>query len=409
MKRFVSYLFLLSFLIFGCAPQAQPTVLPEVILPTATAAASTDVSTAPTETESASQAALAPQGTSLPAGIDAPIIEGPAIVNIEMLDEVSGWAITEQKIIRTNDGGVTWYDVTPPSLTEAGYLVFADFLDANRAWVQFPDMNRYPNGGTLYRTSDGGLTWEQFDTPFSGGSVHFVDASTGWMMADLGVGAGSMAISVFKTADGGATWERAFTNDPNIEGAADSLPLGGIKNFILPLNANTAWVGGVIYAPGETYLYRSDDAGKTWNNVKITLPEGSSQSELTVVAIKFLTATDGLLALRKTDDVPALLVYRTTDGGANWAQLNIGFNGFGILETPSAQEMVFYAGDQFYVTKDAGATVQQISPNLPFGSSVVDMSFVNAQTGWVLFADPSGVWILYKTTDSGATWIQQTP
>jgi len=408
MKRFVSFLFIITFLVAACAPQTPVTVLPEVILPTATAESATEAS-ALTETEAAPEAALAPQGTPSPAGIDAPIIEGPSIVNIEMLDEVFGWAVTEQKIIRTNDGGVTWYDVTPPGLNEAGYLVFADFLDTDHAWVQFPDMNLYPNGGKFYRTSDGGLTWDQFDTPFSGGSLHFVDESNGWMMADLGVGAGSMAVSIFKTANGGATWERAYSNDPNIEGAGDSLPLGGIKNFILPLDADTAWVGGVIYAPGETYLYRSSDGGKTWSNVQIALPEGASQSELSVIAIEFLTETDGLLAIRKMSETPELLIYKTTDGGNTWERLIVDFSGFGILETPSAEELVFYAGDQFYVTTDAGATVQQITPELPFGTSVVDMSFVNSQTGWVLYADPSGTWILYKTTDSGATWIQQAP
>lgn len=402
MKRFVSFLFLLSLLVFGCAPQSQPTVLPEVILPTATAPALT-------EAEATPEAALALQETPLPAAIEAPIVEAPSIVNIEMLDEVFGWAVTEQKIIRTNDGGVVWYDVTPPGLTDAGYLVFADFLDTENAWVQFPDMNRYPNGGTLYHTRDGGLTWVQFDTPFSGGSLHFVDANTGWMLADLGVGAGSMAVSVFKTSDGGASWERAYTNDPNIEGAGDSLPLGGIKNFILPLNENTAWVGGVIYASGEVYLYRSVDGGKTWGSVQVALPEGSAQSELSVLAIQFLTEADGLLAVRKMAETPELLVYRTADGGNSWEELDVEFNGFGILETPSAQELVFYAGDQFYVTDDAGATVQQVTPELPFGSSIVDMSFVNSQTGWVIYADPSGEWILYKTTDSGATWIQQAP
>lgn len=402
MKRLVSFLILLSLMVAACTPQTQPTVLPEVILPTATLAAEA-------ETESAPEAALAPQETPLPAGIEAPIIEMPSIVNIEMLDEVFGWALTEEKVIRTNDGGVTWYDVTPPGLTEAGYLVFANFFDVNHAWVQFPDMNRYPNGGTLYHTQDGGLTWDQFDTPFSGGSLHFVDENNGWMMADLGVGAGSMAVSVFKTSDGGAGWERVFSNDPNIEGAGDSLPLGGIKNFVLPLDENTAWVGGVIYAPGETYLYRSSDGGKSWVNVRVPLPEGSSESELSVVAIEFITATDGLLAIRKMSESPEFLLYQTADGGDTWEALDVEFNGFGILETPSAEELVFYTEDQFYVTNDAGGTIQQIVPELPFGASIVDMSFVNSRTGWVIYADPSGAWILYKTTDSGATWIQQAP
>ncbi|GMV33530.1 MAG: hypothetical protein DYG85_02460 [Chloroflexi bacterium CFX1] len=402
MKRFVSFIFSLSLLVVACAPQIQPTVLPEVILPTTTLPATEEPSVQPFAVDT-------PQGTPLPPEINAPIFESPSIINIEMLDEVFGWAMTEEKIIRTNDGGVTWYDVTPPGLTEAGYLAFTFFLDADHAWVQLPDMNRYPNGGTLYRTTDGGLTWEIFDTPFSGGSIHFVNESAGWTMADFGVGAGSMAVSIFKTVDGGGTWERVYTNDPNIEGAGDTLPLGGIKNFILPLDADTAWVGGVTYAPGQTYLYRSGDGGKTWFNINLVLPEDSAESELSVVAIKFLSATEGFLALRKSSETPEILAYRTSDGGNTWEALDVEFNGYGILETPSANEMIFYASDQFYVTNDAGVSLQQITPDIPFGNSVVDMSFANSQTGWVLFADASGARILYKTTDGGATWIQQAP
>lgn len=402
MKRFVSFLVPVSLLVFACAPQAAPTVLPEVIQPTATLTATEEAQLQPFSAETS-------QETPLPPEINAPILESPSIINIEMLDEVFGWAVTEEKIIRTNDGGVTWYDVTPAGLAEVGYLAFTDFLDVDHAWAQFPDMNRYPNGGTLYRTMDGGLTWDPFDTPFSGGSMKFVDEENGWALADLGVGAGSMAVSVFKTSDGGATWNRVYTNDPNIEGSGDTLPLGGIKNFILPLDADTAWVGGVIYAPGQTYLFRSGDGGRTWSGVALTLPEGASESELSVLTIKFLSQNDGLLILRKTSDTPEILVYRTGDGGNTWEPLPVDFNGYGILETPSAGVLIFYTGDQFHVTNDTGVSVQQIVPDIPFGDSVVDMSFANSQTGWVVFADPSGARILYKTTDGGATWIQQAP
>lgn len=402
MKRFISFLIPVSLLVFACAPQKTPTMLPEITQPTAAL-------TATAETQIQPLSAATPPETPLPPEINAPILESPSMISIEMLDEVFGWAMTEEKIIRTNDGGATWYDVTPPNLEGAGYMVFADFLNADQAWLQSPDMNRYPNGGTLYRTNDGGLNWETFDTPFSGGSLKFVDEENGWALADLGVGAGSMAVSIFKTRDGGATWDRAFTNDPNLAGAGDSLPLGGIKNFILPLNEDTAWVGGVIYAPGQTYLFRSDDGGQTWVNVALALPEGSPESELSVLDLKFLSPNDGLLILRKTAETPEILVYRTGDGGNTWERLPIAFDGYGVLDAPSAGEMIFYGGDQFQVTNDAGATIRQVAPEIPFGDSVRDMSFADAQTGWVLFADPSGVNILYKTSDGGATWIQQAP
>ena len=396
MKPYLSFLFLLLLLLSACAP-ASPNV---------------EASKVPEATQTMEESQVAPLTvveTPLPAVVEAPIIEAPSIVNIEMLDEVYGWAITEEQIIRTNDGGVTWYNVTPGNLADAGYLVYTSFLDADTAWVQFPDMNKYPNGGKLYRTIDGGLTWETFTTPFSGGSLHFVDANNGWMMADLGVGAGSMAVSIFQTSDGGKTWNRTYTNDPNLAEASDTLPLGGIKNLILPLDAETAWVGGVVYAPGQTYLFRSDDGGKTWFNINLVLPENTAESELSLQDMVFISPTNGLLALRITSETPQTIVYITEDGGNTWVQSPAAFEGYGILETPSASEMIFYTADQFYVTKDAGVTIQQISPEIKFGDSIIDMSFANSQTGWVITASPSNERTLYKTTDGGTTWTPLIP
>ena len=55
----------------------------------------------------------APSDTPTPAEIDAPIVEAPALVSINMLNEKDGWGITETQVVRTNDGGVTWFNVTP--------------------------------------------------------------------------------------------------------------------------------------------------------------------------------------------------------------------------------------------------------------------------------------------------------
>ena len=111
--------------------------------------------------------------------------------------------------------------------------------------------------GLLYRTSDGGLTWTVYPVPFGGGDLTFTDETHGWMMAHLGSAAGSMGVSIYRTDDGGDTWTQVYTNDPNLANAGDSLPLGGIKSNLTPLDAGTAWVGGVIYAP-ETFYFCQD-------------------------------------------------------------------------------------------------------------------------------------------------------
>src|ERR1051325_2104215 len=138
----------------------------------------------PTEVVQATPTELA---TPTPEGIQAPQVQAPALVTIHFFDQLNGWGITETQIVRTIDGGMTWYNVTPPDLKETGTTVQSFFLDKDHAWIQKPDFNNYPNNGLMYRTIDGGLTWKISSTPFSGGDPSFLDANSGWMLADLGV------------------------------------------------------------------------------------------------------------------------------------------------------------------------------------------------------------------------------
>jgi len=413
MKKTLSFLtstllsasFLLSFIVSSCgapAPQMEPqTEAPAQPEPAATP-------TLP-NTQSAPQPALPSDGTPLPQEIDAPLIDSPSIISIYMMDEVYGWAITERHIIRTNDGGVTWYNVTPPGLNGAGYSVFVDFHDMYHAYIQVVDPNNYPFGGTLHRTSDGGITWDSAETPFSAGDLEFVDADNGWIMADIGIGAGSMAVSVLQTNDGGRTWNRTYTNDPNLEGADDSLPLGGIKVMLRVVDMQNAWIGGVIYSSGSAYLFRTEDGGRTWAGVSLILPEEAQASELAVEQLGFLSPTRGYLALRMTSANLQTILYRTDDGGETWELLPTRLPGGGFLEILSAEEIVFYSGGRFYVTKDAGETFDVVEPDTSFGETVTSMSFANSSTGWVVTTRPINRRAFYKTTDGGTTWTQLIP
>jgi photosystem II stability/assembly factor-like uncharacterized protein len=400
MKFFYSFLFLLSLFVVSCAPTATTDSIAveesaEVIEPTATQE----------EALASPQAFSVESNTPLPNEIVAPIIDSPSIINIEMIDERDGWGVTENEIVRTDDGGVTWYNVTPVGLTETGYSVFTFFLDKNNAWIQLADNNNYPNGGFLYRTKDGGLTWQNFETPFSAGDMQFIDENNGWILADLGAGAGSMAVSVFQTNNGGETWNRVFTNDPNLEGSSDSLPLSGIKILLVPLDMQTAWIGGVVYANGNVYLFRTDDAGKTWVNINtLELPQEAQDSQIGVEKLEFISATQGVLVLRMSSNNQETLIFSTNDGGDTWQAFSESIPEAGLLEIPSANEIVFYSSDQFYVTNDAGNSFNIINSEIAFGESLTDMSFANSRIGFVITTSSTNQRTLYKTEDGGATW-----
>lgn len=349
--------------------------------------------------------------TPAPPSLDAPLIEAPAFIDIQFFNELDGWGLTETYIVRTNDGGINWYNVTPADLDEAGFAVQMFILDNDHAWVQKPDFNNFPNNGLLYHTADGGRTWGISSTPFSGGDLSFLDADNGWVLADLGVGAGSNAVAVFQTTDGGATWTQTYTNDPNNPEAADTLPLGGIKADLVPLNMQTAWVGGVIYSPGTIYLYRTEDGGHTWAPVTLELPDGAENFELGVDRdqMQFISATEGFLIVRMSGDSTQTAVYVTRDGGDTWTLTPTLIPEAGASDILSADEVIIYNGEQFYVTRDAARTWATVTPDIVFGDSFVTMDFVNPNSGRIVNLDANGHRSLYRTHDGGATWFPVAP
>jgi photosystem II stability/assembly factor-like uncharacterized protein len=348
--------------------------------------------------------------TPAPPAIDAPQVESPALLEIHFFNELDGWGVSESWIVRTNDGGITWYNVTPADVEEMGSAVETFILDNDHAWIQKPDFNNFPNNGLLYHTADGGLTWNISSTPFSGGDLSFIDAKNGWMLADLGAGAGSNAVAVFQTTDGGTIWTQTYTNDPNLAEAGDSLPLGGIKADLVPLTMQTAWVGGVTYSPGTAYLFRTDDGGHTWSQVNLELPAGAENYELGIDKdqMRFVSAKDGFLVVRMSGDSTQTAVYVTNDGGETWSLTPTLIPEAGASDFLSAEEAIIYNGEQFYVTRDRARTWTTVAPDIVFGDSFANMEFVNPDSGWVITV-AGDTRSLYRTQDGGATWLPVTP
>ncbi|MFN3492259.1 MAG: hypothetical protein ACK40V_08580, partial [Anaerolineales bacterium] len=116
MKKLCSAILFISLLITSCTPAAKTESIQteeniEVVLAAATSQ----------EALASPQALTTTESTALPSEASAPLIDSPSLINIEMIDERNGWGVTEKEIVRTDDGGVTWYNVTPPDLTETGY------------------------------------------------------------------------------------------------------------------------------------------------------------------------------------------------------------------------------------------------------------------------------------------------
>ena len=172
----------------------------------------------------------------------------------------------------------------------------------------------------------------------------------------------------------------------------------------------TAWVGGVVYSPGTIYLFRTDDGGQTWTPVNLELPEGAENFELGIDRdqMQFVSARDGFLIVRMSGDSTQTAVYVTNDGGETWTLMPTLIPEAGQSDFLSAEEVIIYNGEQFYVTRDAARTWATVSPDIVFGDSFATMDFVNPTSGWIItVADDHRS--LYRTQDGGATWLPVTP
>jgi photosystem II stability/assembly factor-like uncharacterized protein len=371
-----------------------PSSTPDIVTATPLLPTSTPVIVPPSETP------IAPTPVSL-------VVPNPQIKYFRMTDPLNGWAIGEIYILHTTDGGLTWYNVTPAGLAAGELSAQTFFSNANVGWVDIPSADYATS--TLYHTTNGGLSWTSYSLAFPVGIMQFLDASSGVMLVPLGAGAGSEAVSVFRTSDSGATWTQVYTNNPNLPGAGDTLPLSGTKNGITFLDALHGWVGGQQPMPGFFYLYATQDGGATWEQQALPLPTGFETAMTEVDAPIFFTAQDGILPVHLLAEPSSSVYYVTHDAGLTWTatfplNINARFNASSLLDL-----FLWDGGPNLYVSHNTGLTWSSVATNVNVTDTLGLYQFADTTNGWMLTSDATGHTTFYRTTDGGATWTVIIP
>jgi len=362
--------------------------------------------TLPAVTEPANTVPATPPPATAAPGLPAlPAAASPAIQSLVMLDLNNGWALTDTGVVRTSDGGSTWYNATPAGLNGAPASPF--FLNASTGWLAASAGD--PTTGTLYHTSDGGATWSSTAVPFGGGSLNFIDPMNGWDMVELSAGMSHEAVAIFRTSDGGGTWSRIFINDPGVAGSSDSLPLVGDKNGIIALDNNHTWVVGTQPSSDFIYLYTSQDGGTTWAHQEPAIPAGYSGAMTGANLPVFFGSREAVLPVLLFANNSGTDFYVSHDGGQTWTGTTpVGQGGF--LAVASARDFFVWDGSaSLNVSHDAGASWSTVTPNVNIKDNLVSMQFINGTTGWALTSDVNSHRMLYKTVDGGATWTVLIP
>lgn len=277
------------------------------------------------------------------------------------------------------------------------------FVDAEHGW--------YGTGaGDLFATKDGGVTWQK--TASRPGTfvraVGFVDRQNGFI-GNIGTDyypGVTDEIPLYRTRDGGVTWEAVDTGDATIKGvcAIDILPVKRIYQGELRPRTIIHAAGRV---GGPTGMLRSVDGGETWSVIDMSAHAGM------ILDVKFFDENTGLVfAATNADPAQAEgLVLRTEDGGKTWNEVYRSGRAYELIWKASFPEGsdTGYATVQSYDPEratqlvirsdDRGRTWREIEIAQDKTARQFGIGFVSADVGFVGTAAGG-----FATKDGGTTW-----
>ncbi len=224
----------------------------------------------------------------------------------------------------TRDGGLTWEASEPLALGDLPFDFFGPsdlgFLDEEFGWLlAHLGAGMSHDYVAIFTSSDGGATWQRVTDPEQSPEIQgcnksallFTSENDGWLAGDC---PGLMPqLMLYRTADGGATWQPALL--PLVEGqpAASAGELGdacGVRQMAR-LAPDTLLLSLHCFDweadSRSAWLYRSDDGGASWQAEPLPVSDG---------LFDFIAPNAGWI-LGEAEGEPGVL-FVTDDGGATW-------------------------------------------------------------------------------------------
>jgi photosystem II stability/assembly factor-like uncharacterized protein len=162
--------------------------------------------------------------------------------DISFINNSQGWICgANNTILKTSSGGKTWINISPSSPENKIYVTIK-FVDEKNGWTS-------NNFGEILRTTNGGLSWDMKKSGHIGGSrLSVINAQTVYALSG----------KLYKTFDGGKTWDSVEVSVPKNYRASEMCFTNINGGFVVTENGT----GGMMIT--EYPVVMTSDGGKTW-------------------------------------------------------------------------------------------------------------------------------------------------
>ncbi len=317
-------------------------------------------------------------------------------------------AVASGGVWKTTNAGTTW---TPIFDGEGSYSIGCVTIDPNDphvVWVGTGENNSQRSvgyGDGVYKSRDGGAHWTRMGLERSEHigriAVDPRDSDTVYAAAQGPLWSPGGERGLYKTSDGGQSWERVLEISENT----------GVSEVILdPRDPDVVYaaayqrrrrVWGLLHGGPESAIHKSTDAGASWRKLEHGLPQGDvGRIGLTISPV----SPDVLYAIiEATGDNGGF--FRSVDRGETWEKRS-GYVSRSpqyyqeIIADPHNVDRVYSNDVWMQVTEDGGKSFQQLPE---------DHKHVDTHALWISPADPEHLLAgsdggVYESFDRAATW-----